>query len=324
MKYAREIKIGLLALVCLFLLFFGFNFLKGVNIFSSFYHFEGVFTQADGLQEQAAVYIKGYQVGQVDRITYDFSKDSAFLVEISIDSDIRLPHGTKMVLIQDGLLGGGAIELRLPTGEAADYYASGDVLPTCIEPGLMAKVEEQLLAQVGRVVENVDSLVVDIHGQLDGDHIRTALCNVDRVSEDLKDMSSQMPEIVGGVKRSVSSLEGTMATVGGVVDGANRSIRDVNRFTGELAQVDIQGTVAGVNAAVEKVDGAVAQVSGLVSDMRSPEGTIGRLLYSPSLYNNLDSTVVSADSLLRDLKTNPKRYVHFSLFDCSGSKKKKK
>lgn len=322
MKYAREIKIGLLALVCLFLLFFGFNFLKGMNIFSSFYHFQGVFTEANGLQEQAAVYVKGYQVGQVDRIRYDFSKDSAFVVEISIDSDIRLPHGTQMVLIQDGLLGGGAIELRIPTGETDAYFASGDVLPTQIEPGLMAKVEEQLLAQVGRVVENVDSLVTDIHAQMDGDHIQSALRNVDQVSADLKNMSGEMPEIVGGVKRSVGTLEQSMARVDDVVAGANRSIKDVNRFTGELAQVDILGTVAGVNAAVEKVDGAVEQVSGLVTDMRSSDGTIGRLLYSPTLYNNLDSTVVSADSLLRDLKQNPKRYVHFSLIDCSGRKKK--
>ena len=78
MKYAREIKVGVLAVVCIFLLFFGFNFLKGVNIFSSMYSFHGVYDNIHGLEEQAPVLIRGYKVGQVDKIHYDFTKDSAF------------------------------------------------------------------------------------------------------------------------------------------------------------------------------------------------------------------------------------------------------
>ena len=85
MKYAREIKVGVLAVVCIFLLFFGFNFLKGVNIFSSMYSFHGVYDNIHGLEEQAPVLIRGYKVGQVDKIHYDFTKDSAFIVDVSIN-----------------------------------------------------------------------------------------------------------------------------------------------------------------------------------------------------------------------------------------------
>ena len=114
MKYAREIKVGVLATVCLFLLFFGFNFLKGVNIFSPTNAYHGVFCNLHGLEEQAAVYIRGHKVGQVDKLHYDFAKDSAFTVDISIRKDIALPEGTSMALVSDGLLGGMAIELQLP------------------------------------------------------------------------------------------------------------------------------------------------------------------------------------------------------------------
>ena len=114
MQYSREIKVGALATICLFLLFFGFNFLKGVNIFSPTNSYHGVFTNLHGLEEQAAVYIRGHKVGQVDRIHYDFTRDSAFTIDISINKDIALTPGTQMALVSDGLLGGMAIELQLP------------------------------------------------------------------------------------------------------------------------------------------------------------------------------------------------------------------
>ena len=317
-KYTRELKVGLLAAVCLFLLFFGFNFLKGVNIFSSTYSFHGCFTHANGLEEQAAVYIRGYKVGQVDRIHYDFTQDSAFLIDISIHRDIDLPEGTEMVLIQDGMLGGGAIELRLPVGTGAPALASGATLPTAIEPGLMDRVQNELLAKVGTAVDNVDSLVGVVNGQLADNHLYNTLANVDAVSRDLTSVSADakrvmkqdVPTVIRGAKRSI--------------DGLQASIHDVNRFTRQLDSVDLPATVARVESAVDTVTAAVGQVGGLVADIRSENGTLGSLIYSRTLYNDLDSTVVSADSLLRDLKANPKRYVHFSLFDCSGSKKKKK
>ena len=114
MKYAREIKVGVLAAVCLFLLFFGFNFLKGKNIFSPTNSYHGIYAHLHGLEEQAAVYVCGHKVGQVNAIHYDFTRDSAFIVDISINKDIALPQGTTMALIPDGLLGGVLMKLQLP------------------------------------------------------------------------------------------------------------------------------------------------------------------------------------------------------------------
>ena len=133
MKYAREIKVGILAIVCLFLLFFGFNFLKGVNIFSPTNGYHGTFSHLHGLEEQAAVYIRGHKVGQVDRLHYDFTRDSAFLVDISIRKDIALPQGTKMALISDGMLGGMAIELQFPDQSSITNDQSLKVL-SCRRP----------------------------------------------------------------------------------------------------------------------------------------------------------------------------------------------
>ena len=141
MKHTREIKIGILAAVCIFLLFFGLNFLKGVNIFSPTNSYHGTFVNLHNLEEQAAVYIRGHKVGQVDNIHYDFTRDSAFTIDISINRDIVLPQGTQMALVSDGLLSGMAIELQLPEQSIITNdqlpIGKGSFIPTIYVPGLM-------------------------------------------------------------------------------------------------------------------------------------------------------------------------------------------
>ena len=299
MKYAREIKVGILATVCLFLLFFGFNFLKGVNIFSPTNSYHGTFCHLHGLEEQAAVYIRGHKVGQVDRLHYDFTRDSAFLVDISIRKDIALPQGTKMALVSDGMLGGMAIELQFPesssmTNDQSQMIEKGAFLNTTYVPGLIESLQSELLAHVDEAVQEVDSLVAALRTQVEGDHIKNSLENVDRISGDLTSVSSNLKHMM---KTQVPTI----------VNNADTAIANLNTIVADIKEADLKATVA-------RVDKTVENVNGLVKDVRSQEGTIGQLIYNKSLYNHIDATVVSADSLLVDLKAHPKRYVHFSLF----------
>lgn len=296
-KYAREIKVGILATVCLFLLFFGFNFLKGVNIFSPTNGYHGTFSHLHGLEEQAAVYIRGHKVGQVDRLHYDFTRDSAFIVDISIRKDIALPQGTKMALIADGMLGGMAIELQFPDSPITNDQspiANGSFLPTTYVPGLIESLQGELLAHVDEAVQEVDSLVAALRTQVEGEHIKRSLENVDRISGDLTSVSANLKHMM---KTQVPTI----------VNNADTAIANLNVIVADIKQADLKATVA-------RVDKTVENVNGLVSDVRSQEGTIGQLIYNKSLYNHIDATVISADSLLTDLKAHPKRYVHFSVF----------
>ena len=296
-KYAREIKVGILATVCLFLLFFGFNFLKGVNIFSPTNGYHGTFSHLHGLEEQAAVYIRGHKVGQVDRLRYDFTRDSAFLVDISIHKDIALPQGTKMALIADGMLGGMAIELQFPDSPITNDQspiAKGSFLPTTYVPGLIESLQGELLAHMDEAVQEVDSLVAALRTQVEGEHIKHSLENVDRISGDLTSVSANLKHMM---KNQVPTI----------VNNADTAIANLNVIVADIKQADLKATVA-------RVDKTVENVNGLVKDVRSQEGTIGQLIYNKSLYNHIDATVISADSLLTDLKAHPKRYVHFSIF----------
>lgn len=298
MKYAREVKVGVLSIVCLFLLFFGFHFLKGVNIFSPVHSFHGYFQSVPGLTEQAPVYIRGYKVGQVDHITYDFTRDSAFLVDISIDKSIVLPAGTEMALVSDGLLGGNAISLEIPMGaDLSGAYANNAFLPTVVVPGLIESLQDGLLAQLSTTIAHVDEVVEQISSQLDNNHLENVLSNAD--------------ELVANLKVTSRDLKGVMHDqVPGVVEHVDSVVTDLGALASSLRQADIAG----------KVDTVVAGVNGLLNDVRSTEGTVGKLLYDKSLYNSLNATVVSADSLFTDIKAHPRHY----LYPLGAKEKKKK
>ena len=299
MKHAREIKVGLLAATCLFLLFFGFNFLKGVNIFSPTNAYHGTYAHLHGLEEQAAVYIRGHKVGQVDAIHYDFTRDSSFTVDISVRKDISLPAGTRMALVADGLLGGMAVELQLPEHSSPSERGTGNVskgsfLPTTYVPGLMESLQGQLLAHVDRAVLNIDSLVASLRTQVAGNHIQSTLENVDRISGDLTAVSADLRHLM-------------RSQVPGIVNNADTMVANLNTVVAGIKEANLQATVA-------RVDTAVDGVNAVLADISSKEGTLGRLIYDKALYEHVDATVLSADSLLVDLKAHPKRYVHFSIF----------
>ena len=307
LKYAREIKVGVLATVCIFLLFFGFNYLKGVNIFSSIHSFHGVYTNIHGLELQAPVYIRGYKVGQVDNIDYDFTRDSSFTVDISIKRNINLPEGTRMALVSDGIMGGMAIELILPATEVASkediaYLPTGATIPTTVVPGLLDGLQETVIQPLSNTLASLDTILGQLETQLDNNHIESILANADLAVADLQTSSQQLKQVMSHqVPSVVTKLDTTMS---------------------DLQQVVTDVKAANIKATVARVDTALDNVNYLIADFRSPNGTVGMLLNDKGLYNHIDSAVVSVDSLLVDLKANPKRYVHFSLFGAREKKKK--
>ncbi len=300
MKHAREIKVALLAIVCGFLLYFGMYFLRGVNLFSPTRSYTGVFERVNGLTEQAPVYARGYNVGQVSRIDYDFTRSEAFRVTVTIDKRISLPDGSEMALVADGLMGGKAIELVIPVTEGQPSFTpASDTLPTRIEPGLVESLQAGLIAHLDSVLLRVDSVVASVEQQLEGDHISSTLTHLDRITEDLTVSATDIRQL-------------THQRLPRIADSAAVAIDNANAVLASVRQADIAGIV-------QKADTAIGQ---LQQALNSRESTIGLLLHDPSIYNHLDSAVVSVDQLVTDLKENPKRYVHFSLF--GGKDKKEK
>ena len=271
-KISREVRVGLLAALCLFLLYFGFKFLKGVNIFNPIHSYTGRFVQANGLVEQAPVYVRGYKVGQVETITYDFAQDTAFTVVVSLNRDILVTEGSRMRIVPDGLLGGSAIEVVIPAGKDLAVVPARSELPTSIQ------------------VDNVN-------GQLEGDKLKNILANADAMVASLKVSSVKLERVMGH-------------DIPAVMQQVDSILADVKKLSANVSEADIAALVA-------RADSAIADVNALIQAANSTDGTVGKLLHDNSLYDNINGTIQTADSLMQDIREQPNSLIW-------GKKKKKK
>ena len=289
MKISREFKVGVLAVLCAVILYFGLNFLKGINIFSSTTTYVGQYENISGLTEQAPVLIKGYQVGLVESIQYDFTQSPSFTVAVSIAKDIQLPQGTKMALVANGLLGGMAIELQLPETSGVEAYQRGDTLPSTVVPGLFESLEQGVLAKLDSVLGEANTLVASLNNSMEEGSLYQTLQNVEQITADLKVSGADLRQLTH------KQLPTIMAKVDTTITG-------FAALATEVRDVDIVGLVDSVQSVIAGVNGAI----------NSNEGTLGLLLNDKTLYDNLnvaledlDRAVLNVDSIMMSIKARP-------------------
>ena len=290
MKYSRELKVGVLAIICLVILYFGFNFLKGINIFSPTKVYVGTFDRINGLTAQAPVYIKGYQVGLVESIQYDFKQYPAFIVNVSIDKTIELPRGTQMALVADGLLGGGAIELQLPNmPNRAMPYQKGDTLPTQIVPGLIDNLQTGILANLDSLLAEANTLLASLNDQMSEGSLYATLQNIEQITQNLAISSKDLRAL-------------THNQLPTIMDKADATIQGLNDIVDDVKAANIQGTVGMVDSTLNTLNAA----------LQSQEGTVGMLLNDKTLYDNLnnalqdlDQALLNVDSIMVSIKSRP-------------------
>ncbi len=294
MKHTKEIRVAVLAILALFILYFGFNYLKGINIFHKTQTFVVCFPKMNGLVEQSPVYIQGYKVGMVDEIDYDFSKADAFCVTFSINHDIAVGEGSVVALVPDGLISGEALDLRLALGEQEKRHVSGDTLPTLIEPDLITSVSTALSDRLDPVIHNLDSITAALKSSLDRQKLQSIVDNANGTMHNVNDITLK---VNGMLEKEFPMLLDTVQLV----------LNDLHQISTDVKDANLKGIIM-------RVDTAVAGVNEFIAGLNSTDGTVGMLMNDKELYVNLNNTVTSADSLINDLKAHPKRYVHFSLF----------
>lgn len=290
--FTREVKIALLVITALAILYFGLNYLKGINLFDPINKYYAHYESVEGLVASCPVYVKGYKVGQVKNITYDFSKEYPFLVEFTTDKDLKLPKGTIAEMFDDGLMGGKAI--RLAMAETNEYIADGDTLASVKVAGLMDLLSGQFLPKLYKTIEDVDSTILCVQQLVASPEIKKSLASIEKMTNDLSVSSARLRSLMDG-------------KVPSVIANIDSISMDFKKVSSDLKEADYAELLA-------KVDSTMANLQTLSKSLNDKEGSLGLLLKDKSLYNNLDSTVNSANLLLKDLKEHPKRYVHFSLF----------
>ena len=285
MKISREVRVGLLAALCLFLLYFGFKFLKGTNIFNPTHSYSGRFVELQGLTEQAPVYVRGFKVGQVEKINYDFAQDTAFSIIVSLNKDIRVVEGSSLRLVPDGLLGGMAVEVIIPAGQDLTEVPAHSELPTSVKASMIEGLAGPIIASLDSTLSSIRGLVDNVNGQIEKDRLKDILAHADELLTSLKAASYKLDGI----------LKNDVPDVMQKVDGI---LQDVKKLSANASEADIAALVA-------RADSTLVEVNKIIDAANNPEGTTGKLLHDGSLYNNLNSTLQSADSLMQDIREQP-------------------
>lgn len=298
----KEIKIALTAVVAVVLLYVGINFLKGINVFSSTNSYFVKFKNIAGLAVSNPVLVNGYAVGIVRDIQYDYVENGHVLVKVELNENMRMPEGS-FAELETSLMGGVTMHI-VPGLNPANCLERGDTILGDMRKGAMEQAGEMLPA-VQKLLPKVDSIMANIN-RLTGDSALVAMVhNLALVTSNLQQTTQQLSVLMA-------------ADIPQIVKSVDTLTHNLSAITTDLAQSDIKTTMSSLQSTLNNADTLTQQLNGLTADLRqrlvSEDNSLGLLLNSRYLYDNLNSTVGSADSLLRDMKDRPGRYIHFSVF----------
>jgi len=304
MKISREFKIGLVALIAVILAVWGINFLKGINILKPTDKYYAVYGNVRGLIESAVVNLNGYKVGNVTSIEFEPQNLKKIVVEISLEKKLKLPRNTSIV-IRSGSLISGAKDIDLVLGSGPGYYEPGDTLPSSIQVELSDYIDP-VRKQIESLLTSVDTVMMAINGLMNREtrkNLQGAIANLNGATNSLK-LSLQSS---GALSQSFTNLES-------VTENLKKSNEEISAVLHNFAAVSDSLKQSDLKALIQHAGETFAKTSELFGKINKGEGTAGKLVVNDSLYNSLNSALVSLDSLLTDLREHPKRYVHLSVF----------
>ena len=295
--FRKEVKIASAVIISMAFLFWGIEYLKGINLFKPVNFYYVHFKNVDGLTDSAPVTVNGYQVGQVREIIYDYDTGN-LRVLLSMDKSLRIPLKSEAVITSD-VLGTAQIELNLSNNK--EYYKVGDELVGTSEAGLMDNVSNELLPSVAAIMPKIDSLLTNLNKVVSNPALNRSLSRLDNITANLEKSSRQLSVVMG------HSVPGILDNVGGIT-------KNIDAMTGDLKDVAASLKTLPLDSTMKYVNSTASNLKQITDKVNGTDSSIGLLLNDKGLYNHIDHTVLSLDSLFMDLKKNPKRYVTFKIF----------
>ena len=281
--------------------YFGFNFLKGKSIFNNQKEVYTLYEEVEGLELGAKVTINGLNIGKVSNIDL-YPGTTKILVTMRLRPDMKFSPSSTAVLYEAGLIGGKAISIS-PDFASGAVIKSGDTLPAAVQPGLTQLINQQiapLQQKITSTLTSVDSLFVGVRNVLDAQtqtNLKTSLEGLSRTIKNIDGLTNTMEKIVDANKNEIDT---TLKNLAATTD-------NITTISDSLATLDVK-------AILSKYDAIAVKLDTILGAIEAGEGTAGKLINNTDVYDNLNATLAELEALLSDLKENPKRYVHFSLF----------
>lgn len=341
---SKELKIGIITLITLIILIWGFQYLKGKNLLKKGYSFTAVYSDVEGLANASPVQINGLTVGNISNIEVNPDDVSTMIVSIDIEGEFRLPKDTRAInAAPSGVIGNRKIILEF------DHLCSGD---DCLKGGerLESGVRGILASVIGK--DEVDEVIVGLRSNLgpmmdtiihrltseDQEHsISSSLNNLDEVTNNLASLTGNLDRLLkssyGNLNATMENLAQVTETFATTKDDMEKMIKNLSSFSAQVVDADVGGTLTKTSetvestnkllnelkSTVEQANESFVSVNSLLTKVDTGEGTIGRLLNDPEVYYNLEATSKHLALLLQDLRLNPKRYVRLSVFGRKGN-----
>ena len=293
-SFSKEVKIGVTFLVAIFILYFGVNFLKGINIFSPANNYVVVFKNVSGMLVSDPVTINGLKIGQVKGMNFDPSKPTEIFVQIQMEKDIKLKKGSK-IFMDVSMMGGSTLILDTSKSQS-DFLNSGDTIQGEKKSGMVDAVTN-MVPHVEDILPKLDSMVLNMN---------TLLTN-----EDIVKILSSVTVITADLSKSVYTMNQMMATINAklpeITNNMDKSLENVEGITKQINSLDIQATMS-------KLDVTLENFEKISKQMNSKDNSIGLLFNDRQLYDSINGVLENASSLLNDVKANPSKYINVKVF----------
>ncbi|GLU55073.1 MlaD family protein [Dyadobacter frigoris] len=303
MKLTKEVKVGLMAIMAMVLLYFGFHILKGSDVFSRTYKYYVVYDNIDGLTASNPVLLNGLNVGRVQEIKLLQNQQNRLLVSLDIQKGIVLPKGTIALLADGGLLGGKVIHLAM--GTSSVNLQDNDTLLGKKESGISAVLQEKALP----LVTHADSLIQNLAAVADGFKETGKILN--QMLKNYDQTGNAVQGLVTENRKNLLVMTSNLNKLSESLVETEKGLKPILAKTGSFAD-SLQALRLGTT--VQSANQTISELRHILAEVESGKGTAGKLIKDETLYNNLNSTIVSLNKLMTNFREYPKRYVHLSVF----------
>ena len=287
---------------------FSFNYLKGINLLEKSRHFLVVYDNVEGLVASNPVTINGFKIGNVQKINLSDDGTNSLEIKLMIDNEVEFSKSSKAELYETGLIGGKAIAI-IPNYKDSSIAENGDYLEGTIKPGLTELVNQKLTPlqdKLESAIQNADNVMLNINELLSDDtktSLQQSILNFKNISESLYETTNNVNSII--LKNS-NTIENSLNNI-------ESSSKNINEITQSVSDANVSDLILKLNSTVTNFNLALSKIN-------NGNGSISKLLENDAIFNNLEKATSELEALINDIKANPNRYVHFSIFGKNTSK----
>ena len=287
---------------------FSFNYLKGINLFEKSRTFTVVYENVEGLEPSNPVTISGYKIGKVQNINISNDGTNKLEIKLLIDNDVKFSKSSKAELYETGLIGGKAIAI-IPDYDDKSIALDGDYLIGTIKPGFTELVNQRLSPlqeKLESAIKNADNVMLTINSVFDNEtknSIQESIRNFKNLSMSLNETTENLHLLISDNSNSI-----------------DKSLKNIELTSENLSVITENISEANIKDLINNINSTVTGFNSIINKVNDGEGSVSKFLENDAVFNNLENATLELEVLINDIKTNPNRYVHFSIF---GKKPKK-